>query len=206
MIIEIEGNDFVGKTTLCNNIKNVLGGDNYCKIIKLPNILTPGGMWAFKIVNELSISSLTQFMAVVSDFCYTREFHIQFALNDNKVVLLDRGKGSSMVYQDQITTEHKEAIWNIVGYKSDYIYLLDAPVDILMNRKKLRKTQLSSYDLESYAKFRNRRKRYLQWAAKEKEKHNQIMILNATRSISNLTEIIVNQINQNGKLVPKGKI
>ena len=72
MLIEIEGNELVGKTTLCHAIQSILGKDK-CVIVKQPNLGTDIGIAAASIIDARKYSDMTQFLAVVADFAYAKE-------------------------------------------------------------------------------------------------------------------------------------
>ena len=194
MLIEIEGNELTGKTTLCNAVRSELGGDK-CTIVKFPNRETDIGNKAADIINARKYSHETEFLAIIADFQFSKETIIDPALKSGKVVLLDRARGSTEVYHYRLDRVARDLIWeHVVEYKPDWTYLLDADVEILFERRKKR-DNLSSFDEDDYETFQLRRDRYLKWLFRQPS----ASVLDANATTETLVKCVTHMLEVKGK-------
>lgn len=189
MLIEIEGNELTGKTTLCNAVREELGGDK-CTIVKFPNRKTDIGNKAADIIDARTYTDKTEFLAMIADFQYSKETIIDPELYRGKVVLLDRARGSTEVYQYQLGGDIIQFMWEeFLGYKPDWTYVLDADVESLFERRKNRDDP-SSFDEDNHATFQLRRRRYLEWVYRQPS----ASVLDANATIETLVKCVTHMI------------
>lgn len=193
MLIEIEGNELTGKTTLCKSVRKKLGDDK-CVVVKFPNRETPIGEKSADIIDARRYSDKTEFFAMIADFQFSHETIIEPALHDGKVVLLDRARGSTEVYQYELLSKFRDMAWSdMIGYKADWTFLLDADVNTLFARRDER-ADLSSFDQDNYAEFQLRRTRYLEWAYRQ----SSTSILDATAPTETLVKCVTHIVEVKG--------
>ena len=106
-------------------------------------------------------------------------------------MLLDRGRGSTEVYQYGVRREMRKVIWEeYVRHKPHYQYVLDTDVEILLERRNKREI-LSDFDKDTYSEYQLRRTRYLEWAYSQPR----MSILDANAEIDVLVKVVMHQIN-----------
>lgn len=149
-LVVIEGIDGSGKETQIKLLKEELG----CTVFKYPTR-------SYQMLNDylekkISIDPKSLLLLFLADIAQEQE-EIKKALNNNKLVVLDRYVFSTIAYEcNGIDYEHGKKIIESVGYlKPDAVILLDIDARVSQERKRKQK-ELDRYeeDIAYLAKVR----------------------------------------------------
>jgi len=187
-LITFEGGEGAGKTTEIVRLRNRLtkaGKD-------VVAVREPGGTVISEQIREVLLSTKNIGMAFTSEVLLFQAARAQIyreivipSLNAGKVVLMDRSRDSSVVYQGMVRGFGKELIENLndISTKKTYpnlTFLLDVPVEIGLGRRQATDKN-DRLDLEAKDFHEKVRKSYLQ-VAKENEGDRWVLI-DATKDI-----------------------
>ena len=186
LFITIEGIECVGKSTNAKFISNLLNKKN----IKTHVTREPGGTSLGEKIRKIllfeqddSISPLGELLLLFA----AREKHINEVIKPNleqgKWVISDRFTDASFAYQgfgrglgfDQVN-QLKQIIQN--DFDPDLTFLLDAPIDVIKNRRKLNLND--RFESEDRQFFERVRQGYLQLASVFEDR---VQIIDATQPI-----------------------
>lgn len=138
MFIVIEGGDGVGKTTVANELVRELNGVRPTIYVREPGSEHVSDDIRRLIGFELTRPLTRQFLFQAAR-AQTVENVIRPALEDRQVVICDRYIYSTLVYQtiEAEIPEHAIATMNNIatrGLAPDLIFLLDAPIEVTLDR------------------------------------------------------------------------
>lgn len=138
MFIVIEGGDGVGKTTVAQEIVRELNNIRPTIYVREPGSEHVSDDIRRLIGFELTRPLTRQFLFQAAR-AQTVENVIRPALTDNQIVVCDRYIYSTLVYQsiEAELPEHALATMNNIstrGLTPDLVFLLDAPVDVTLDR------------------------------------------------------------------------
>jgi len=193
MFIAIDGPNGVGKTSIIEGVKTILGNDKKIFITKEPSE-TEFGQYVKKNENEYSGEHYS--MLIASDRQYHIDAIIKPHLNNGEIVICDRYIASSLVLQN-FDGVSKKKIWKI----NEHFLIPDLYVIILANEKEIeerlrKRTQLSKFERKM---SRAEEIKYFKNAANylKKKKFNILKLNNNNGNLENNISTIVKLINEN---------
>ena len=190
IFITLEGIEGVGKTTLMKFLAE------YLHQHEIPLLVTrePGGTPLADDIRHFLLSEHEETVQPETELLLmfaARAQHVQNvlrpALKAGKLVICDRFTDTTYAYQGAGRGVNKakiEMLENVVqdGLKPELTVLLDAPIDICLERIKARK-KTDRFESETKQFFQKARNAYLEMAAAEPER---FYVLNADQSIETL--------------------
>lgn len=108
MLIAFEGPDGTGKTTICKNLHKILGSKRTCKIINSPQH-TVFGQAILELSTRHKLRNISLMLLYTAYMIELRQ-HIENAIKEYEVVLLDRYYLSNYMYNVFCVNEHDIAI------------------------------------------------------------------------------------------------
>ncbi len=202
MLITFEGGEACGKSTQIKLFAEYLKNNSYDFVVSREPGGTELGEQIRKILltSKQSISSNVEFLLFSTARAEHVEKVINPALEQGKIVILDRFYHSSLAYQGYAGNLDLQDIKNITkfavgGAVPDLTFLLDISYEEGMKRKSMDENLKNLDRIESKGKaFHNKvREGYLQIAKNEKEK---IAVVDATKSVAEVSQEIIAQFNK----------
>lgn len=196
--ITLEGGEGVGKSTNLVFIKEYLESHNISVVVSRE----PGGTLIAEKIRDLLLQknpeSLTEQAEILMVFAARAQhlYHvIKPALNSGKWVLCDRFTDATYAYQGGgRNMDLKMISWlenTIQGeLRPDLTLLLDAPVDIGLNRARER-GELDRFESEQKVFFEKVRSAYLEIANQQPER---VKVINTDQNLSAVQEELINNI------------
>lgn len=187
LFITLEGIEGVGKSTQARYLKELLEKTGREIIFTRE----PGGTDAGEAVREIllhtntfHISHLAELLLIFSARAQHLEEVILPAKSQGKIVICDRFTDATYAYQGggrEIDKQQIRVLEALVqqGMKPDMTILLDAPVDIGLQRAKNR-SEADRFESETIHFFERVRQEYLQLAVEEPER---IHVIDAARTL-----------------------
>lgn len=195
-LVTFEGGDGCGKSTQLKMFQEFLKKENFDFIVSREPGGTPLGEDIRKILlnSNYNISSTTEFLLFSASRATHVEEIVKPALEQGKVVILDRFYDSSYTYQGYAGNLSIKDIENITefaiqGTKPDLTFLLDLSYDEAMKRK-AKDEKLSQLDrMERKAKEYHDKVRdgYLKLA---KQNPDRIVVVDASKSLEEISKFI----------------
>lgn len=195
-LVTFEGGDGCGKSTQLKMFQDFLKKENVDFIVSREPGGTPLGEEIRKILlnSNYNISSTTEFLLFSASRATHVEEIVKPALEEDKVVILDRFYDSSYTYQGYAGNLSIKDIENITefaiqGIKPDLTFLLDLSYDEAMKRK-AKDEKLSHLDrMERKAKEYHDKVRegYLKLA---KQNPGRIVVVDASKSVEEISNFI----------------
>ncbi len=195
-LVTFEGGDGCGKSTQLKMFQDFLKKENVDFIVSREPGGTPLGEEIRKILlnSNYNISSTTEFLLFSASRATHVEEIVKPALEEGKVVILDRFYDSSYTYQGYAGNLSIKDIENITefaiqGTKPDLTFLLDLSYDEAMKRK-AKDEKLSHLDrMERKAKEYHDKVRegYLKLA---KQNPDRIVVVDASKSVEEISNFI----------------
>lgn len=199
MFVTFEGGEGCGKSTQIRLFERYLKENNIDFILSREPGGTPlsGKIRALLLESKSEMSAKTEFLLFSSARVEHVEKVIKPALDEGKLVVLDRFYHSSYAYQGyagNLDLKDIEAIteFAISGCKPDLVFLLDISYEDGMARKS-RDEKLKNLDrIESKGKAYHDavRRGYLTLAEREKER---FVVIDATKSAEEISKIIISE-------------
>lgn len=198
LFISFEGPDCVGKSTVINELKNY---DFYTKYNGIVLTREPGGtIFAEQLRNillnsdELALDSLTSALLFISGRVDHLNKTILPALNENKIVIVDRFVDSTAIYQGYLKNEPIEKIYQINNLATnnvlpDITFYLRADINTIKQRSCGR--HIDSFDKFYLNKIEQMIEGFDLLATKFPER---IQVIDATRTPQEIALDIVNRI------------
>lgn len=194
-LITLEGGEGGGKTTQLVRLR-----DRLTKLKKDVVVLRePGGTVISEQIREVVLSSKNVGMAFTTEVLLFQAARAQIyreivlpSLEAGKMVLMDRSRDSSVVYQGMVRGFGRELIdqLNDISTKNTYpnlTLLLDVPVKIGLNRRNMT-GDVNRLDMEAANFHENVRQAYLTLA--KEDKNHRWVVIDANQSIEDVeTEI-----------------
>lgn len=153
LFISVEGPDCVGKSTVINELKNIVSFNQYNGVIFTRE---PGGTsFAEQLRNillnsdQLALDSLTSALLFISGRVDHLNKTILPALKENKIVIVDRYVDSTAIYQGYLKNEPIEKIYNLNNIATnnilpDITFYLRADIETIKQRSNGR--HIDSFD------------------------------------------------------------
>lgn len=176
-MISIEGIEGVGKSTNMDYVEKLLR-QNKLNVIRTRE---PGGTKIGEAIRQILLSEhdepllpITEVLLLYAGRYQHIEHVIKPALTQNQWVLCDRFFDASVAYQGagrQIGVDKVKALnaWVIDDFKPNYTIILDAPVEVAIERLQQR-GKLDRIEQEQTSFFERIRSAYLKMAEKEPER------------------------------------
>ncbi|NLJ48020.1 MAG: dTMP kinase [Candidatus Atribacteria bacterium] len=202
ILISFEGGEGVGKTVQIKQLADVLKTKGYDVVITRE----PGGTVISEQIREVILSTKNIGMAFTTEVLLFQAARAQIyrelilpSLKAGKVVLCDRTRDSSVVYQGIVRGFGKKLIeqLNDISTKNTYpnlTILLDVPVEIGLSRRH-NCEKVNRLDLEQKDFHEKVRKGYLKLA--EKNDHKRWLVIDGSKSIEEVHEEILEKIKAN---------
>ncbi len=178
LLITLEGGEGAGKTTQVVRLKEHLIQDGRDVVV----LREPGGTVISEQIREVVLSNQNVGMAYTTEVLLFQAARAQIyreivlpALELNKVVIMDRSRDSSVIYQGIVRGFGVEVIeqLNDISTKKtspDITFLLDVPVEIGLNRRR-QTTEFNRLDHEANVFHEKVRQAYLEVAKADRRKH-----------------------------------
>jgi dTMP kinase len=192
----LEGIDGSGKTTVCDRVSSILLDKGY-SVVRLREP-TNESKWGKEIRDRSYRGELTP-NEELELFLKDRDWHIQNrilpALNENKIVMLDRYFYATGAYQSastgipwpEILQRNRE---EINAPEPDIVFILDVPVDVGLSRTMERKGA-QNLQFEQPERLVKVRKAYLEMAEQDIGNYK---IIDSTKSIDEVVKEVLNLI------------
>jgi dTMP kinase len=192
----LEGIDGSGKTTVCDQIYTILLDKGY-DVVRLREPTTES-KWGKEIRARSYRGELTP-NEELELFLKDRDWHIRNrifpALNENKIVLLDRYFFATGAYQSastgipwsRILKRNREEIH---APEPDIVFILDVPVDIGLSRTQERKEK-RNLQFEQPERLMKVRQAYLEMAEQD---FGNFKVIDSTKSLVKVVDEVLNLI------------
>jgi dTMP kinase len=192
----LEGIDGSGKTTVCDRVCSILLDKGY-NIVRLREP-TNESKWGKEIRDRSYRGELTP-NEELELFLKDRDWHIQNrilpALNENKIVMMDRYFYATGAYQSastgipwpEILQRNREEIH---APEPDIVFILDVPVDVGLSRTMERKGA-QNLQFEQPKRLVKVRQAYLEMAERDIGNYK---VIDSTKSIDKVVEEVLNLI------------
>lgn len=200
MLISFEGGEGGGKTTQIVRIRERLSRAGYDVIA----VREPGGTAVGEQIREVVLSSKNAGISFTTEVLLFQAARAQIyreivipSLKAGKVVLMDRTRDSSVVYQGVVRKFGKELIEQLNNISTqntypDVTFLLDVPVEMGLDRRS-RAGEVNRLDMEAKNFHEQVRNAYLDLAAEDKKRW---IVIDATKPLEKVEEELWNQIEQ----------
>lgn len=204
LFISIEGPDCVGKSTVINELKNIIKCNQYNGVVFTRE---PGGTsFAEKLRNillnsdQLALDSLTSALLFISGRVDHLNKTILPSLNENKIVIVDRFVDSTAIYQGYLKNEPIDKIYELNNIATNNVlpeitFYLKTDVETIKQRSVGR--QIDSFDKFYLTKIEQMIEGFDLISLKFP---NRIQVIDATRTPQeiaiDIAERILNYVNQ----------
>lgn len=204
-LITFEGGEGGGKTTQTVRLRDKLTQAGKDVVI----LREPGGTAISEQIREVVLSPKNTGMAFTTEVLLFQAARAQIyreivlpSLKAGKVVLMDRSRDSSVVYQGMVRGFGKDLIeeLNSLSTKETYpnlTFLLDLPVKLGLKRRH-DSGKIDRLDMENKEFHKKVRNAYLELAKENKNKRWQI--IDATKDIEQVADAIWKKVKQKLKL------
>jgi len=194
-LISFEGGEGAGKTVQIKRLRDRLTKQNFDTVV----VREPGGTVISEQICEVVLSAKNIGIAYTAEVLLFQAARAQLyrelvlpSLKAGKIVLMDRTRDSSVVYQGivrQFGVELIEQLNDISTHNTypDLTLLLDIPVDLGLKRRG-ESEKMDRLDMEAKDFHEQVRQAYLQLATKNKEKR--WVIVDASQDIDTVAECI----------------
>jgi dTMP kinase len=198
-LLTLEGGEGGGKTTQIADLKEKLLAEGY----EVVAVREPGGTEISEQIREVVLSSKNKEMAFTTEVLLFQAARAQIyqeivipALKDHKIVLMDRSRDSSVVYQGIVRgfgREFVEQLNDISTQKTmpNLTILFDVPVEIGLQRR-AQTNKMDRLDSEKKDFHDQVRKAYLDLA--KEDKTGRWVILDASQSQSEVAEALWHEV------------
>lgn len=199
ILITLEGGEGGGKTTQIQLLKERLEADGK----EVLTLREPGGTEISEAIRELVLSPKYKgIMGETTEVLLFQSARAQIyhqlvipALKAGKVVIMDRSRDSSVVYQGMVRGFGKDLIEQLNDISTQKTYpdltiLLDVPVEVGLSRKEEEK--LDRLEQEHSNFHQQVRDNYLQLA--QENAHNRWHVIDCTQPLETVTEQILELI------------
>jgi len=178
LLITLEGGEGGGKTTQIVRLKNRLLKAGKDVVV----LREPGGTAISEQIREVVLSSKNTGISFTTEVLLFQAARAQIyrevvipSLENGKVVIMDRSRDSSVVYQGMVRGFGVELIeqLNDISTKKTYpdlTFLLDVPVEVGLKRRE-KSGKMDRLDMEAKDFHEQVRQAYLKLAKKDKKKH-----------------------------------
>lgn len=202
-LITFEGGEGGGKTTQTVRLRNKFSEAGQDVIL----LREPGGTVISEQIREVVLSTKYTGMAFTTEVLLFQAARAQIyreivipSLKAGKVVIMDRSRDSSVVYQGMVRGFGKTMIEDLNNISTDNTYpdmtlLLDLPVKVGLKRKE-DSGEVNRLDMENHGFHEKVRSAYLELA---KEDPKRWVIIDASRSLTAVEEEIWKTINKKFK-------
>ena len=187
-LITFEGGEGGGKTTQSVRLRNRLSKAGRDVIV----LREPGGTVISEQIRKVVLSQVNTSMAFTTEVLLFQAARAQIyreivipSLKAGKVVIMDRSRDSSVVYQGIVRGFGKDLIEQLNDLSTDNIYpnltiLLDLPVDVGLRRKE-DSGEINRLDMEADGFHQKVKKAYLQLV--KEDKSNRWVVINAENDL-----------------------
>ncbi len=187
-LITFEGGEGGGKTTQSVRLRNRLSKAGRDVIV----LREPGGTVISEQIRKVVLSQGNTSMAFTTEVLLFQAARAQIyreivipSLKAGKVVIMDRSRDSSVVYQGIVRGFGKDLIEQLNDLSTDNIYpnltiLLDLPVDVGLRRKE-DSGEINRLDMEADGFHQKVKKAYLQLV--KEDKSNRWVVINAENDL-----------------------
>ncbi len=190
-LISFEGGEGAGKTVQIKRLRDTLTEQGFDVVV----LREPGGTVISEQIRDVVLSAKNVGIAYTTEVLLFQAARAQLyrelvlpSLEAQKVVLMDRTRDSSVVYQGMVRgfgVDVIEQLNNISTRETypDLTFLLDVPVEIGLTRR-AQTDKMDRLDMEAKDFHQKVRDAYLELA--KKNDHNRWVILDGTKSIDTL--------------------
>lgn len=197
LFITFEGADGCGKTTQLNMLKKYLENKNYQVILTRE----PGGKGLGETLRNIllnydgEVSNRCESFLFLADRAQNIDIIVDPAIKEGKIVLCDRHADSSVAYQGYgrgLDIEEINMLNSLAtnGKTPDLTLVFDVDIETSMKRVGSEKDRMENSGMEFFNRVRNG---YLEIA---KEEPNRVKIINATKSIEEIHQEVINIVNK----------
>lgn len=203
-LITFEGGEGGGKSTQIVRLRDYLTKNGFDVVV----LREPGGTVISEQIREVVLSSKNIGMAYTTEVLLFQAARAQIyreivlpSLEAGKVVLMDRSRDSSVVYQGMVRGFGKEMIeqLNEVSTKNTYpdlTLLFDLPVEIGLKRR-AESGKVDRLDMEATDFHEQVRLAYLKLANEDKEKNGEDsrwIVLDASKSLEDVAKKVLDLV------------
>lgn len=195
-LISFEGGEGSGKSVQIKRLRDTITKAGFDVVI----IREPGGTAISEQIRDVVLSARNIGIAYTAELLLFQAARAQLyrelvlpSLKAGKVILMDRTRDSSTVYQGMVRGFGTELIeqLNNISTKSTYpdiTILLDVPVEVGLSRRTNAGDGMDRLDMETKDFHEQVRKGYLDLA--EHDKHNRWVVIDGTPSIDEIAQVI----------------
>lgn len=195
LLITLEGGEGGGKTTQSYSLRTKLTEAGFDVVV----LREPGGTQISEQIREVVLNKHNSSMAYTTEVLLFQAARAQIyreivipSLTAGKVVLMDRSRDSSVVYQGMVRGFGRELIEQLNGISTnnttpDITILLDLPVELGLKRRAL-SNKMDRLDMENLEFHQKVREAYLSLAKEDKE--NRWLIVDASKSREEVEEAV----------------
>lgn len=190
-LISFEGGEGAGKTIQIKRLRDQLAEKGFDVVV----VREPGGTVISEQIRDVVLSAKNVGIAYTAEVLLFQAARAQLyrelilpSLEAQKIVLMDRTRDSSLVYQGIVRGFGEEIIeqLNNISTKDTYpdlTFLLDVPVEIGLERR-AKTEKMDRLDMEAQNFHQKVRDAYLQVA--KKNDHNRWQLIDATKPIDDI--------------------
>jgi dTMP kinase len=194
-LISFEGGEGAGKTVQIKRLRDSLVKEGFDVVV----VREPGGTVISEQIRDVVLSAKNVGIAYTSEVLLFQAARAQLyrelvlpSLHAGKVVLMDRTRDSSVVYQGMVRGFGVDLIEQLNNISTDstypdITYLLDVPVEIGLARR-AETDKMDRLDMEAKDFHEQVRKAYLTCA--NKNDHNRWVVVDASRTIDTIADEI----------------
>lgn len=200
ILISFEGMEGAGKTTQCN-----LLAERFEKEGKKTKVIRePGGVDIAEQIREVVLGPKNTKMATTTEVLLFQAARAQLyheivlpGLKNGKMVLMDRTRDSSLIYQGMVRGVGAKRIENLSDFATentypDITFLLDLPAEVGMERR-MRSGELDRIEREGVGLQKKVCKAYLKVANKDKKRW---VILDGQESIEEIAKKVWDKVSE----------
>jgi len=196
-LISFEGGEGAGKTVQIKRLRDKLSEQGFDIVV----VREPGGTVISEQIRDVVLSAKNVGIAYTTEVLLFQAARAQLyrelvlpSLEAGKVVLMDRTRDSSVVYQGKVRGFGVEVIekLNEISYP-DLTFLLDVPIEVGLTRRKL-SDKMDRLDMEAQDFHQKVRDAYLEVA--KKNDHNRWAIVDAASSIDQVADTVWAHVQQ----------
>lgn len=204
-LISFEGGEGAGKTVQIKRLRDKLSEQGFDVVV----VREPGGTVISEQIRDVVLSAKNVGIAYTTEVLLFQAARAQLyrelvlpSLEAGKVVLMDRTRDSSVVYQGKVRGFGVEVIekLNEISTKNTYpdlTFLLDVPIEVGLTRRKL-SDKMDRLDMEAQDFHQKVRDAYLEVA--KKNDHNRWAIVDAADTIDQVADTVWSHVQKKLKL------